>query len=98
MCHNSDELHIALVQSSKPHANLLTVDTSEAFKMPGVASILTGNDDDIPTIEPPLFAKGVVSVLKYVSSCSIRILFVVTFLLLVSPTGVLFGLKMCRFY
>ncbi|HWQ79472.1 MAG TPA: molybdopterin cofactor-binding domain-containing protein [Anaerovoracaceae bacterium] len=39
-----DTLHLALVNAKVPHANILTIDTSEAEKMPGVFRVLTSKD------------------------------------------------------
>ena len=39
-----DTLHIALVQPKVSHANILSIDTSEAEKMPGVAKVVTHKD------------------------------------------------------
>ena len=39
-----DTLHLALVQSKVSHANILSIDTSEAEKMPGVAKVITHKD------------------------------------------------------
>ena len=39
-----DTLHLALVQAKVSHANILSIDTSEAEKMPGVAKVLTHKD------------------------------------------------------
>jgi aldehyde oxidoreductase len=39
-----DTLHIALVQPKVSHANILSIDTSEAEKMPGVQKIVTHKD------------------------------------------------------
>jgi carbon-monoxide dehydrogenase large subunit len=37
-------LHIVFVRSEMPHARIVSVDTSEAVGMPGVAAILTAAD------------------------------------------------------
>jgi aldehyde oxidoreductase len=37
-------LHLALVQAQVPHANILSIDTSEAEKMPGVVKVVTHKD------------------------------------------------------
>ncbi len=37
-------LHLALVQAKVSHANILSIDTSEAEKMPGVAKVVTHKD------------------------------------------------------
>ncbi|MDY0222453.1 MAG: 2Fe-2S iron-sulfur cluster-binding protein, partial [Desulfobacterium sp.] len=37
-------LHMALVQAKVSHANLISIDTAEAEKMPGVAKVLTHRD------------------------------------------------------
>jgi aldehyde oxidoreductase len=37
-------LHIKLVQAKVPHANIISIDTSEAEKMPGVFKVLTYKD------------------------------------------------------
>ena len=37
-------LHLALVQAKVSHAKILSIDTSEAEKMPGVARVLTAKD------------------------------------------------------
>lgn len=37
-------LHMALVQAEVSHANLISIDTAEAEKMPGVAKVLTHRD------------------------------------------------------
>lgn len=37
----SDTLYLALVQAKVSHANLISIDTSEAEKMPGVAQVVT---------------------------------------------------------
>ena len=39
-----DTLHIKLVQAKVSHANILSIDTSEAEKMPGVYAVLTHKD------------------------------------------------------
>jgi len=39
-----DTLHIKLVQATVSHANILSIDTTEAEKMPGVARVLTYKD------------------------------------------------------
>ena len=39
-----ETLHLALVQAKISHANILSIDTSEAEKMPGVVKVLTHND------------------------------------------------------
>ena len=39
-----DTLHLALVQAEVSHANILSIDTSEAEKMAGVAGVLTHKD------------------------------------------------------
>ncbi|MBV7274042.1 molybdopterin-dependent oxidoreductase [Clostridium sp. PL3] len=39
-----DTLHIKLVQATVSHANILSIDTSEAEKMPGVFKVLTYKD------------------------------------------------------
>ena len=39
-----DTLHLALVQAKVSHANILSIDTSEAEKMPGVVKVLTHED------------------------------------------------------
>ena len=39
-----DTLHIALVQPKVSHANILSIDTSEAEKMPGVQKVVTHKD------------------------------------------------------
>jgi aldehyde oxidoreductase len=39
-----DTLHCALVQAEVPHANILSIDTSEAEKMPGVFKVVTHKD------------------------------------------------------
>jgi aldehyde oxidoreductase len=39
-----DTLHMALVQAEESHANILSIDTSEAEKMPGVFKVLTHKD------------------------------------------------------
>jgi len=39
-----DTLHIKLVQATVSHANILSIDTSEAEKMPGVVKVLTYKD------------------------------------------------------
>ncbi len=39
-----DTLHLALVQAKVSHANILSIDTSEAEKMPGVAKVVTHKD------------------------------------------------------
>lgn len=39
-----DTLHIKLVQATVSHANILSIDTSEAEKMPGVYKVLTYKD------------------------------------------------------
>ncbi|MGI6657577.1 MAG: molybdopterin-dependent aldehyde oxidoreductase [Desulfobulbus sp.] len=39
-----DVLHLALVQAEVSHANILSVDTSEAEKMPGVVKVVTAKD------------------------------------------------------
>lgn len=39
-----DTLHLALVQAKISHANILSIDTSEAEKMPGVAKVCTYKD------------------------------------------------------
>ena len=43
-------LHGRLVVSPHAHANILSIDTSEAEAMPGVAKIVTA--EDLPNIEP----------------------------------------------
>jgi aldehyde oxidoreductase len=40
----SDTLHLALVQAQVSHAKILSIDTSEAKKMPGVAQVITHKD------------------------------------------------------
>lgn len=40
----ADTLHLALVQAEVSHANILSIDTSEAEKMPGVFKVLTHKD------------------------------------------------------
>ncbi|WP_035065082.1 molybdopterin-dependent aldehyde oxidoreductase [Nitratidesulfovibrio termitidis] len=40
----SNALHLALVQAEVSHANILSIDTAEALKMPGVHSVLTHKD------------------------------------------------------
>ena len=40
----SDTLQLALVQAKVSHANILSIDTSEAEKMPGVAKVVTHKD------------------------------------------------------
>ncbi|HCG05503.1 MAG TPA: aldehyde oxidoreductase, partial [Desulfovibrio sp.] len=40
----SDALHLALVQAEVSHAKILSIDTAEAQKMPGVHSVLTHKD------------------------------------------------------
>ncbi len=40
----SDALHLALVQAEVSHAKILSIDTAEALKMPGVHSVLTHKD------------------------------------------------------
>jgi len=39
-----DTLQLALVQAKVPHANILSIDTSEAEKMPGVFKVVTHKD------------------------------------------------------
>jgi len=39
-----DTLQLALVQAKVPHANILSIDTSEAEKMPGVFKVITHKD------------------------------------------------------
>ncbi len=39
-----DTLHLALVQAKVSHANILSIDTSEAEKMPGVFKVITHKD------------------------------------------------------
>jgi aldehyde oxidoreductase len=39
-----DTLHLALVQAEVSHANIKSIDTSEAEKMPGVAKVVTWKD------------------------------------------------------
>ena len=41
-------LHIKVLRSPYPHARILTLDTSDALKMPGVRTVVTGRDSDIP--------------------------------------------------
>lgn len=64
-------LHMAVVRSEVPHANLAEIDIAEATAMPGVAGVYTADNLDLPLIphgrrglpdylgRPPL-AKGVV--------------------------------------
>ncbi len=40
----ADTLRLALVQADVPHANILSIDTSEAEKMPGVERVITHKD------------------------------------------------------
>ncbi len=40
----SDMLHLALVQADISHANILSIDTAEAEKMPGVVKVVTHKD------------------------------------------------------
>jgi aldehyde oxidoreductase len=40
----ADTLQLALVQAEVSHANILSIDTSEALKMPGVERVLTAKD------------------------------------------------------
>ncbi|HPX00201.1 MAG TPA: aldehyde oxidoreductase, partial [Sedimentibacter sp.] len=40
----AETLHIKLVQAEVSHANILSIDTSEAEKMPGVYRVLTYKD------------------------------------------------------
>ena len=40
----TDTLHLALVQAKVSHANILSIDTSEAEKMPGVFKVVTHKD------------------------------------------------------
>jgi len=40
----SDTLHLALVQADISHANILSIDTGEAEKMPGVVKVVTHKD------------------------------------------------------
>ena len=39
-----DTLQLALVQAKVSHANILSIDTSEAEKMPGVVKVVTHKD------------------------------------------------------
>ena len=39
-----DTLHLALVQAEVSHANILSIDTSEALKVPGVHKVITHED------------------------------------------------------
>jgi aldehyde oxidoreductase len=39
-----DTLYVALVQSEEHHANIISIDTSKAKTMPGVAAVLTSED------------------------------------------------------
>ncbi len=39
-----DTLHLALAQSQLSHANIISIDTSEAEKMPGVVKVMTHKD------------------------------------------------------
>jgi len=41
---SEDALHMALVQAKVSHANIVSVDTSEAEKMPGVVKVMTSKD------------------------------------------------------
>jgi aldehyde oxidoreductase len=40
----ANTLRLALVQAKVPHANILSIDTSEAEKMPGVFKVVTHKD------------------------------------------------------
>ncbi len=37
-------LHVKLVTSTEPHAEIINIDASEALKIPGVVAVLTGKD------------------------------------------------------
>ncbi|NCC25477.1 MAG: 2Fe-2S iron-sulfur cluster binding domain-containing protein, partial [Deltaproteobacteria bacterium] len=39
-----DTLHVALVQATVSHANILSIDTSEAEKLPGVKAVITAKE------------------------------------------------------
>jgi carbon-monoxide dehydrogenase large subunit len=55
-------LHVVFVRSTIAHAEILSVDTSEATGLPGVVSVYSGDDLDLAPIQgfvmlPPVFAR-----------------------------------------
>ena len=64
----TNALHVAFVRSTVAHANVVSVDVSEASSMPGVVAVYSGSDDlGLPsmqgfqmmpeTLNRPVFAK-----------------------------------------
>ena len=51
----TDELYLALVWSTKAHANIISVDTSEALTMPGVHSYISSADVPAANMMGPRF-------------------------------------------
>jgi len=43
--------HVAFVRSPIAHANISSIDTSDAAAMPGVAAIYTGDDLGVPSLQ-----------------------------------------------
>ncbi len=57
-------LHVVFVRSTIAHAELLSVDTSEAASMPGVVAVYSGEDLDLEPVQgfamcPPIFNRPV---------------------------------------
>ena len=57
-------LHVVFVRSTIAHAEVLSVDTSEAVGMPGVVAVYSGNDLDLAPVQgfamcPPVFNRPV---------------------------------------
>ncbi|MCW2540359.1 MAG: coxL [Frankiales bacterium] len=46
--------HLIFVRSPVAHARILSIDTSEALKLPGVVAVYTAADVDLPIINPPM--------------------------------------------
>src|SRR4051794_35195121 len=64
----TNTLHVAFVRSPIAHANLSSIDTSDAASMPGIVAIYSGDDLGVPslqgfqmmpeTLNRPIFAAG----------------------------------------
>ncbi len=59
-----DLLHVVFVRSTIAHAEVLSVDTSEAVGMPGVVAVYSGDDLDLAPVQgfamcPPIFNRPV---------------------------------------
>lgn len=70
-----DEKYLAFVTSQKAHANILSIDPSEALKMPGVVDFVShkdvqGHNNWGIFADEEIFAKEKVSHLKWKLSCT----------------------------